>query len=124
LYGSLTQFRRWNFFKSEFSDDWLWSEFTSDKGDRPPSRVRGAGDGTWRFRERSNCAWLVPSPEICVTQTSAANAHGSFWQILLQKSFAFSVNRDSVALMGFAKEAVDDGAAQSRPRAIFLFIPS
>ena len=29
--------------------------------------------------------------------------------ILLQNSFAFSVNGDFVALMGFAKEAVDDG---------------
>ena len=54
----------------------------------------------------------------------AAAAHGRNWPILLQKSFAFSVNGDFVALMGFAKEAVDDGAAQSRPRAIFLFIPS
>jgi hypothetical protein len=34
-------------------------------------------------------------------------------QILLQKSFAFFVSSDSVALMRFAMEAVDDGAAQS-----------
>jgi len=36
--------------------------------------------------------------------------------ILLQKSLAISVNGDSVALMRFAMEAIDDGAAQSRPR--------
>jgi hypothetical protein len=40
---------------------------------------------------------------------------------LVAEVLAFSVNSDSVALMGLAKEAVDDGAAQSRPRAIFLF---
>jgi len=44
--------------------------------------------------------------------------------ILLQKCFVFSVNSDSVALMRFAMEAVDDGAAESRSGAIFLFIPS
>jgi hypothetical protein len=33
--------------------------------------------------------------------------------ILLQKSLAFSVSSDSVALTRFAMEAVDDGAAQS-----------
>jgi hypothetical protein len=43
--------------------------------------------------------------------------------ILLQKSLVISANSDSVALARFAAEAVDDGAAQSRSRAIFLFIP-
>jgi hypothetical protein len=38
---------------------------------------------------------------------------GCDWQILLQKSLAFSVSSDSVALTRFAMEAVDDGAAQS-----------
>ena len=38
------------------------------------------------------------------------------WQILLQKSLATLLNNDSVALMQFAVEAIDDGAAQSRPR--------
>ena len=36
----------------------------------------------------------------------------SYWQILLQKSFATLLNDDSVALMRFALEAIDDGAAQ------------
>ena len=36
--------------------------------------------------------------------------------ILLQKSLATLLNNDSVALMQFAVEAIDDGAAQSRPR--------
>jgi len=39
-----------------------------------------------------------------------------FWQILLQKSLAALLNSDSVVLMRFAVEAIDDGAAQSRPR--------
>jgi hypothetical protein len=47
-----------------------------------------------------------------------------FVPILLQKSFAILVNSDSVAGRRFAAEAGDDGAAQSRPRAIFLFILS
>jgi hypothetical protein len=36
--------------------------------------------------------------------------------ILLQKSLAALLNSDSVVLMRFAVEAIDDGAAQSRPR--------
>jgi hypothetical protein len=43
--------------------------------------------------------------------------------ILLQKSLAIFVNSDSVALMRFAMEAIDDGAAQSRSGRVFLFIP-
>ena len=46
------------------------------------------------------------------------------WQILLQKSLAILLNNDSVALMRFAMEAVDDGAAQSRPRRVFLCVSS
>jgi len=42
--------------------------------------------------------------------------------ILLQKSLMPSANSDSVALMRFAAEAGDDGAAQSRPRAAVLFV--
>jgi hypothetical protein len=38
------------------------------------------------------------------------------------KVLMVSVNSDSVALMRFAAEAGDDGAAQSRPRAAVLFI--
>jgi hypothetical protein len=45
-------------------------------------------------------------------------------QILLQKSLMISANSDSVALMRFAAEAGDDGAAQSRSRAAVLFILS
>jgi hypothetical protein len=49
----------------------------------------------------------------------------AFWQILLQKSLAILLNDDSVAaLMRFAVEAIDDGAAQSRPRRVFLFVSS
>jgi len=43
--------------------------------------------------------------------------------ILLQKSLAYFAVSDSVTLMRFAMEAVDDGAAQSRSGAVFLFIP-
>jgi len=35
---------------------------------------------------------------------------------MLQKSLAALLNSDSVVLMRFAVEAIDDGAAQSRPR--------
>jgi len=42
--------------------------------------------------------------------------HISTLPILLQKSLATLLNDDSVALMRFAVEAIDDGAAQSRPR--------
>ena len=45
-------------------------------------------------------------------------------QILLQNPLAFLPKDDSVALMRFAVEAIDDGAAQSRPRRVFLFISS
>src|SRR5262249_55907465 len=40
------------------------------------------------------------------------------------KVLMVSVNSDSVALMRFAAEAGDDGAAQSRPRGAVLFILS
>jgi len=39
--------------------------------------------------------------------------------ILLQKSLAALLNNNSVLLMRFALEAIDDGAAQSRPRWFF-----
>jgi hypothetical protein len=54
----------------------------------------------------------------------AAIAHVGLWQISLQKSLMASANGDSVAVMRFAAEAGDDGAAQSRPRAAVLFILS
>jgi hypothetical protein len=55
---------------------------------------------------------------------SAASAHGSYWQILLKKSLMISGSSDSVAVMRFAVEAGDDGAARSRSRAAVLFILS
>jgi hypothetical protein len=45
-----------------------------------------------------------------------------FVPILLQKSLMVSGNSDSVAVTRFAVEASDDGAAQSRSRAVVLFI--
>lgn len=50
--------------------------------------------------------------------------HGIFWQILLKKSLMISGSSDSVAVMRFAVEAGDDGAARSRSRAAVLFILS
>ena len=46
------------------------------------------------------------------------------WQILLKKSLMISGSSDSVAVMRFAVEAGDDGAARSRSRAAVLFILS
>ena len=42
--------------------------------------------------------------------------HFGVGSILLQNPLAFLPKDDSVALMRFAVEAIDDGAAQSRPR--------
>ena len=42
--------------------------------------------------------------------------------ILLRKSLMVSRNGDSVVVKRFAVEASDDGAAQSRSRAVVLFI--
>lgn len=44
--------------------------------------------------------------------------------ILLKKSLMISGSSDSVAVMRFAVEAGDDGAARSRSRAAVLFILS
>ena len=50
-------------------------------------------------------------------EAKANSAAMSAWiTILLQKSLAALLNSDSVVLMQFAVEAIDDGAAQSRPR--------
>ena len=43
-------------------------------------------------------------------------SHVRLWQILLQKSLATLLKNDFGALMRFAVEAIDDGAAPSRPR--------
>lgn len=50
--------------------------------------------------------------------------HVCSWQISLQKSLACLWRSDSVTLMRFAMEAIDDGSAQSRSGTAFLFIPS
>jgi hypothetical protein len=47
-----------------------------------------------------------------IADIMARTVNGRNVPILLQKSFAWSVNGDSVALTRFAMEAVDDGAAQ------------
>lgn len=49
---------------------------------------------------------------------------GSYVPILLKKSLMISGSSDSVAVMRFAVEAGDDGAARSRSRAAVLFILS
>ena len=49
-------------------------------------------------------------------RASSKSGHVRCALILLQKSLATVLNNDSVALMRFAVEAIDDGAAQSRPR--------
>ena len=50
--------------------------------------------------------------------------HGRKVPILLKKSLMISGSSDSVAVMRFAVEAGDDGAARSRSRAAVLFILS
>jgi len=71
---------------------------------------------------------LVQGEDEVLSLRSLTAAHfvavhfGRTWQILLQKSLAFLLNSDSVALMRFAMEAIDDGAAQARPRRVFLFV--
>ena len=52
------------------------------------------------------------------------SANVGSWQILLKKSLMISGSSDSVAVMRFAVEAGDDGAARSRSRAAVLFILS
>src|SRR5262249_26021889 len=50
--------------------------------------------------------------------------HARFVPILLQKSLMVLANSDSVALIRFAAESGDDGAAQSRPRSAVLLVLS
>jgi hypothetical protein len=57
-------------------------------------------------------------------RASSKSGHVRSALILLQNPLAFLPKDDSVALMRFAVEAIDDGAAQSRPRRVFLFISS
>src|SRR5262245_37736031 len=64
------------------------------------------------YRGRPLPMWRLP-PRRCDVR------HGS---ILLQKSLMVCRNGDSVAVMRFAAEAGDDGAAEGGPRAIFLFV--
>ena len=51
-------------------------------------------------------------------------AYVSSWPILLQKSLIVSSRSDLLVLMRFAAETDDDGSAQSRSRAVVLFILS
>ena len=65
------------------------------------TRGNGAGHAA---EQRPECQTSLPPSKVC------------FRRILLQKSLAALLNSDSVVLMRFAVEAIDDGAAQSRPR--------
>jgi hypothetical protein len=58
----------------------------------------------------------------CFAEDAVCNLGVADWQILLQKSLMVSAFDDSLALTRFAAEAIDDGAAQSRSKAAFLFI--
>jgi hypothetical protein len=70
----------------------------------------------------------VPPPLLVIgDEFSGAVCCGAYvasWQILLKKSLMISGSSDSVAVMRFAVEAGDDGAARSRSRAAVLFILS
>jgi hypothetical protein len=55
---------------------------------------------------------------------SRTSCHVRLVPILLQKSLMVPKNSDSVAVMRFAMEASDDGAAQPRPGTAILFILS
>ncbi len=55
---------------------------------------------------------------------TVAYVGGRYVPILLKKSLMISGSSDSVAVMRFAVEAGDDGAARSRSRAAVLFILS
>jgi hypothetical protein len=76
----------------------------------PESKFEVAGDGGHQKDSRINAGkWIFVSAS---------------WQILLQKSLMVVANRDSVALIRFAAESGDDGAAQSRPRSVVLLVLS
>lgn len=57
-------------------------------------------------------------------RNTVAHVRVSYVPILLKKSLMISGSSDSVAVMRFAVEAGDDGAARSRSRAAVLFILS
>src|SRR5262245_18547422 len=65
------------------------------------------------------CDTTASLPEADLTRSPRDVAEGP---ILLQKSLMAFANGDSVALMRFAAEASDDGAAQPGPGAAFLFV--
>jgi hypothetical protein len=69
-------------------------------------------------RRGRNADFFMFSPKFVGSKTTG------YVKILLQNPLAFLPKDDSVALMRFAVEAIDDGAAQSRPRRVFLFISS
>jgi hypothetical protein len=70
----------------------------------------------------------LPSPSKSKSELSGQSGHAlpdcyqRFVPILLQKSLMLSGNSDSVSVMRFAVEASHDGTAQSRSRAVVLFI--
>ena len=63
-------------------------------------------------------------PKISACATVQRHVLVCKWQILLQKLLMVSGKADSVAVRRFAVEASDDGAAQTEPRSVFLFILS
>jgi hypothetical protein len=67
---------------------------------------------------------LDPKRPIREADMCSAIPHVRFVPILLKKSLMISGSSDSVAVMRFAVEAGDDGAARSRSRAAVLFILS
>src|SRR5215467_11318120 len=66
-------------------------------------------------------AHTAPPPEADVTESPRDVAEVP---ILLQKSLMVSVNSDSVALVRFAAEAGDDGAAEARTGTAVLRVPA
>jgi hypothetical protein len=89
---------------------------------KSPVVVTGASNGIGKADLRL-LAYVTPEPDtanplasIVQVWFAVGRRKVALWQILLQKSLATLLNDDSVALMRFAVEAIDDGAAQSRPR--------
>src|SRR5262249_9123442 len=94
---------------------------SASDGIRDHRQSKGGG-GAWADASRQLVGARRRGDRIAIS--FAAPAHGSNWQILLRKSLMAWGNSDSVAGMPFAVEASDDGATQSRPRAVALFISS
>src|SRR5262249_10431956 len=95
-----------------------------------PKMLNGSahGDHQRLFQQHRSKADLTPSsghvrfaPEADINRRER---HVRFVPILLQKSLMVLANSDSVALIRFAAESGDDGAAQSRPRSAVLLVLS